>query len=360
VAEIVLRFDAAARQWECGTGGAATWDVLDEATTLLRVARRADGTAVGFLLDVDRDDPDFARSVSIVSALFGPAVADVVVADEPSRDGQVTVPVPDPVGTGVVPAPGGAGDVMRPFPRLSASVSDAVVLDDPAAGIVTVTLTVPWWARFAHPWVAVRRRGRRDVLLTSPLRVKGRTATAVLRYGMPYPGASLAADVVKGPKRSGWVRRLVVTAAVVALVAGAAVLVRGGGSTVSPTVPGPVSWEIESGGFVFERITFEEGTRCLAPGDRITVVGRGFDASGGDYGLYLAVWDEFFEPIPPDQLVPVPSAIESPTAISAIVPPVELFPSPPVGGEPVTIVLVSDRNAPSAYGSTVADWCGDR
>lgn len=360
MAELVLRFDAAARQWECGTGGAARWDALDEATTLLRVARTADGTAVGFLLDLDRDAPDFARSVSIVSALFGPAVADVVVGNEPSRDEEVAIPVPHPTGDGIVPAPDGAGEVMRPFPRAGAGASEAVVRGDPAAGTVTVTLTVPWWARFAHPWVAVRRTGRRDILLTGPLRVRGRTATAVLRYGMPYPGASLAADVVKGPRRVGWARRLALTIAIVAVVLAAVAVAGRRGSTDGLVPPDPVSWEIQSGGFVFERIEFDGGRRCLAPGDRITVIGRGFDASGGDYGLYLAVTDEFFEPIPPDQLVPVPSAIESPTAISAVVPATAEFPSAPAAGEPVTVVLVSDRNAPSAYGSTVADWCGDR
>lgn len=356
MAEIVLRFDAAARQWECGTGGAATWDALDQATTLLRIARRTDGAAAGFILDVDRDDDDFARSVSIVSALFGPAVADVV-ADEPTRDTETVVAAPRPADGAIVPATDDAGSVMRPFPRAGAGAAAAVVRDDPATGTVTVSLTVPWWARFAHPWVAVRRRGRRDILLTGPLRVKGRTATAVLRYGMPYPGATLAADVVKGPRRAGWVRRLALTAVVVGLVAGASLLGRRNGSVDPVTSPGPVSWEIESGGFVFERVAFEEGKQCLAPGDRITVVGRGFDASGGDYGLYLAVWDEFFEPIPTDQLVAVPSAIESSTAISAVVPPIDAFPTAPVAGESVTVVLVADRNAPSALGSTVANWC---
>ncbi|NBP50630.1 MAG: hypothetical protein EBU70_05490 [Actinobacteria bacterium] len=357
MAEIVLRFDAAARQWGCGTDGAVTWDLLDQATALLRVARAADGVAVGFILDLDRDDAEFPGSLSIVSALFGPAVADVV-ADEPARDEEVAVEVPGSADSGVVPAPDAEGEVMRPFPRASAGVPEAVVRDDPAAGTVTVTLTVPWWARFAHPWVTVRRRGRRDVLLTGPLRVKGRTATAVLRYGMPYPGSSLVADVVKGPRGSLVGRRLAWTLVVVALVVGAVGWSALDGSGGALSNPGPISWEVESGGFVFERIVFEQGKQCLGPGDRIEVIGRGFDGRSGEYGLYLSAWEDFLEPIPPDQLVPVPSAIESATVISAVVPPVEEFPRAPRAGEPVTVVLVADRNSPLAYGSTVADWCG--
>lgn len=360
MAEFVLRFDAAARQWECGTGGAATWDALDDATTLLRVARTADGTAVGFLLDVDRDAPDFARSVSIVSALFGPAVADVVVADEPSRDEEVDVTATRPTGDGIVPAPDGAGEVMRPFPRAGAGASEAVVRDDPAAGTVTVTLTVPRWARFAHPWVAVRRTGRRDILLTGPLRVRGRTATAVLRYGMPYPGASLAADVVKGPRRAGWARRFALTVAIVAVVVAAVVVAGRRGSSDGLVPPDPISWEPRNDGFVFERVVLEAGRTCLDHGDAFTVTGQGFGGEPGRYGLYLSTWGEFFSPIPRDELVPVASAIVSPTEIEARAPEVGAFPTAPVAGQAVIVALVSDVSAPSAYGSITVEWCGDR
>ena len=358
MAEIVLRFDAAARQWECGTGGAATWDVLDQATALLRVARTADGVAVGFILDLDRDDAEFPGSLSIVSALFGPAVADVV-ADEPARDEEVAVEVPGSADSGVVPAPDAEGEVMRPFPRASAGVPEAVVRDDPAAGTVTVTLTVPWWVRFAHPWVTVRRRGRRDVLLTGPLRVKGRTATAVLRYGMPYPGSSLAVDVVKGPRYAGWWRRFLLSLAVVAVVASLAVVGRGENPD-GLVPPEPIGWEPWNDGFVFERVVLEGGGACLGYGDRFTVLGQGFGGEPGRYGLYLSTWDEFFSPIPREQLVPVPSAIVSPTELEARAPEVGAFPVPPVAGQQVIVALVSNVSSPSAYGSTTVAWCGDR
>lgn len=357
--EIVLRFDATARQWECGTEGAATWDALDRATGLLQVARTSGGTPVGFILDADRDDADFAGSLSVVSELFGPAVAEVV-AGEPDHDVEVVVAAPASEDLAVLPAADGAGEIMRPFPRAGAGAGEAVVRDDGDAGTVTITLRVPWWVRFARPWVAVRRRGRRDILLAGPLRVKGRTATAVLRYGMPYPGSSLAADVVKGPRYVGWWRRLVLSVAVVAAVVASVAVMARGENPDGLVPPDAIGWEPWNDGFVFERVVLEGDSGCLGHGDRFTVVGQGFGGEPGRYGLYLSTWGEFFSPIPREQLVPVPSAIVSPTELEAQAPEAEAFPVPPVAGQQVIVALVSDVSAPSAYGSTTVAWCGDR
>jgi hypothetical protein len=74
--------------------------------------------------------------------------------------------------------------------------------------------------------------------------------------------------------------------------------------------------------------------------------------------LYLAIWDEFKKAIPADQLVPVPSRVDSSTRITAKVPELSAFPVAPRGGELITVVLLSDPSAPLAFGNTVVAWCG--
>lgn len=354
--DVTLRFDASSRRWECGVDRAAEWDRLEQPTDLLQIGRAADGRAIGFVLDADPQDAAFAPSLEAVAAWFGQRVAEAVRV-LPDRDTQVSV-TRDGASLPARTAP--TGEVMRRAVRLHAASSDPVVHDDPSAGVVTVTLTVPWWARWARPWVAVRRRGRSDILLTGPLRVRGRTASAVLRYGMPYPGSALAADVVKGPRGASWRRRLVATAAVVILVVSAVVASRVVSDNGSSSTTGPIGWSVPSDGFIFERIVLQDGATCLGGGDRFTVVGRGFIKGASDFGLYLAKWDDFFAPIPQDRLVPVTNEIVSETEIAAVAPAADAFPVRPEAGDVLFMYLVVNRNSPSQYANTSVEWCGER
>jgi len=187
---------------------------------VLVVARDSGGRLAGFVFDADPEVPAFGDALSFIEREFGDEVA-VRVRQVPLADIELTMAT-----AGALALRSSEEiDIMRPSPRLQRAASDVVISDDSVAGVVTITMTVPWWARFARPWVTVRRRGKRDILLTGPLRVRGSTARATLRYGMPYPGSTLTADIVKGPQ-SSWLRGVV--AGVVSAAVIAAALVVGG------------------------------------------------------------------------------------------------------------------------------------
>ncbi len=327
VADALLRFDRTAGRWEYSIGDITTWVNTENPTVLLQIARNVTGRPVGFTFDVDVSDPSYAESFDVIRREFGDDIAQRV-RSEPADDMELLIST----SSSLAETAHDGVDVMRQDARLQRASSDVVITDDSTAGTVTVTMTVPWWARFTKPWVAVRRRGKRDILLTGPMRIRGRTAKATLRYGMPYSGSTLTADVVKGPQRN--VFRLWLTV---------------------PSRPIPV---VPSGQWIFEQVEFSGSAQCLRPGDRFEVLGRAFDPESGGPLLYLAIWDEFKKAIPTDQLVPVPSRVDSSTRITAKVPELSAFPVAPQGGEWVTVVLLSDPSAPVAFGNTVVAWCG--
>jgi hypothetical protein len=212
VAEALLRFDALTSRWEFSTIAVDAWASTESINEVLVVARDSGGRLAGFVFDVDPEVPSFGNALSFIEREFGDEVASRV-REVPLADVELTMAT---AGT-LAQRSSEEIDIMRPSPRLQSAASDVMISDDSVAGVVTVTMIVPWWARFARPWVTVRRRGKRDILLTGPLKVRGRTARATLRYGMPYPGSTLTADVVKGPQ-SSWLRGLaagVVSAAVI-------------------------------------------------------------------------------------------------------------------------------------------------
>ena len=220
MAEALLRFEALTSRWEYSTIAVDAWASTESINEVLVVARDSGGRLAGFVFDADPEVPAFGDALSFIEREFGDEVA-VRVRQVPLADIELTMAT-----AGALALRSSEEiDIMRPSPRLQRAASDVVISDDSVAGVVTITMTVPWWARFARPWVTVRRRGKRDILLTGPLRVRGSTARATLRYGMPYPGSTLTADIVKGPQ-SSWLRGVV--AGVVSAAVIAAALVVGG------------------------------------------------------------------------------------------------------------------------------------
>lgn len=350
VADALLRFDRTAGRWEYSIGDITTWVNTESPTALLQIARNSAGRPVGFTFDVDVSDPIFVESLNAIRREFGDDIAQRV-SSEPIDDVELLIST----SSSLAESTEEGLDVMRQDARLQRASSDVVITDDSAAGIVTVTMTVPWWARFTKPWVAVRRRGKRDILLTGPMRIRGRTAKVTLRYGMPYRGSTLTADVVRGPQRNvfrPWLAALVASAI---LVLG--VWLGGwtnGDQLTVPSRPVPV---VPPGQWIFEQVEFSGSAQCLRPGDKFEVLGRAFDPESGRPLLYLAIWDEFKKAIPADQLVPVPSRVDSSTRITAKVPNISAFPVAPRDGELITVVLLSDPSAPVAFGNTVVTWC---
>ena len=342
-----------AGRWEYFIGDITTWVNTENPTVLLQIARNVTGRPVGFTFDVDVSDPSYAESLNAIRREFGDDIAQRV-SSEPADDMELLISM----ASSLAETADDGVDVMRQDARLQRASSDVVITDDSTAGTVTVTMTVPWWARFTKPWVAVRRRGKRDILLTGPMRIRGRTAKATLRYGMPYSGSTLTADVVKGPQRN--VLKFWVTVLVASSILALGVWLSGwtygdrDGLTV-PAKPVPV---VSPGQWIFERVELSRPSECLRPDDKFEVLGKAFDPESGGPLLYLAIWDEFKKAIPADQLVPVPSRVDSSTRITAKVPELSAFPVAPRGGELITVVLLSDPSAPLAFGNTVVAWCG--
>ena len=352
VAEAMLRFDRTAGRWEYSIGDVTTWVNTENPTVLLQIARNSTGRPVGFTFDVDVREPSYPESLNVIRREFGDDVAQRVSV-EPIDDVELLIAT----SSSLAETADEGVDVMRQDARLQRASSDVVIADDSAAGIVTVTMTVPWWARFTKPWVAVRRRGKRDILLTGPMRIRGRTAKATLRYGMPYSGSTLTADVVKGPQRS--ILKFWVTVFVASSILALGVWIGGWftGDQDELTLPSRPVPVVSPGQWIFERVEFSGPGECLRPGDTFEVVGRAFDPESGGPLLYLAIWDEFKKAIPADLLVPVPSRVDSSTLITAKVPDLSAYPVAPRGGDLVTVVLLSNPSALLALGNTVVVWC---
>lgn len=407
--DATLRYDRTAARWEYLTGDFSAWATEQEVTPLLRIGRDTDGQVVGFTFDFDRDDASFAESVEVIRREFGDDLWRQV-ATEPSADLDIVLPVAG----SVVTRKTDDMEILRPSQRLQRAAGDVVVTDDGEAGIVTVTMTVPWWARFTKPWVAVRRRGKRDILLTGPLRVRGRTAKATLRYGMPYSGSTLTADVVKGPRGKTWVPIVAAMFAATLLVFG---LVQDGtvqnsaGGSASPTsvsltsapptsvasvvtgtsVPSPSTTlpvsltsalttstssstmapattrapsviEVQpsrecNGSFCVLGVSFERVSSCMQAGDTFVQRGDGF---WPEYGLpYVYFIPGIVQPpLPGGPVLRMPVTVVSRTELRGVIPQASEFPVPPVAGQMVSIVVVNGEYGVSPWGSTWSKWCG--
>ena len=272
MADALLRFDRTAGRWEYSIGDITTWMNTENPTVLLQIGRNSTGHPVGFTFDVDVSDPSYAESLNAIRREFGDDIAQRV-SSEPADDMELLISM----ASSLAETADDGVDVMRQDARLQRASSDVVITDDSTAGTVTVTMTVPWWARFTKPWVTVRRRGKRDILLTGPMRIRGRTAKATLRYGMPYSGSTLTADVVKGPQRN--VLKFWVTVLVASSILALGVWLGGWtyGDQDQLTVPSRPIPVVPSGQWIFERVEFSGSAQCLRPGDRIEVLGRAFD-----------------------------------------------------------------------------------
>jgi hypothetical protein len=318
------------------------------------------------VFDVDPASLDFDPSLRVIQEHFSSEIADRL-RKLPTSDVEIAIAAPGSLD----PFINDSENIMRPAHRLNSAVNDVQIFDDAASGVVTVSMTVPWWARFARPWVTVRRRGKRDILLTGPLTVRGRTAKAVLRYGMPYSGPTLTADIVKGPRRR--LKPLLLASLVAAVfVVGISLteVSRNSTSRNSALVDGvklpedgqpdsdtPVGWDPQANEFQFGQVKLADGTNCLGFEEEFTVIGESFGPVGAPAYLYLAVWDQFDQNIPKEKLVPVATRIISPTEISARVPSTDEFKTPPTAGSSVLVVLVSDPNAPLIFANSAVNWC---
>ncbi len=277
VADALLRFDRTAGRWEYSIGDITTWVNTESPTALLQIARNVTGRLVGFTFDVDVSDPSYVESINDIRREFGDDIAQRV-SSEPTDDVELLIAT----SSSLAETADDGVDVMRLDARLQRASSDVVITDNRAAGIVTVTMTVPWWARFTKPWVAIRRRGKRDILLTGPMRVRGRTAKATLRYGMPYSGSSLTADIVKGPRTVPWTR---VAAVLLALSVVAVGLVWNRRGDDAPYA----SQSLQESPPFFRVDDLTPQGACSSFGDKVVAVGLQFDVDAGKpivFGAY--------------------------------------------------------------------------
>ncbi|MFM8957480.1 MAG: hypothetical protein ACKOJH_08670, partial [Actinomycetota bacterium] len=149
---------------------------------------------------------------------------------------------------------------------------------------------------------------------TGPLRVRGTTARATLRYGMPYSGSTLTADVVKGPRSLPWIR---IAAAMLALsVVGVGLAWDRRGDDA------PVTSQILQAPAPFFRVDelIPQGV-CSSFGDKVVAVGLEFDVDAGKpivFGAYADVPQ-------PDDFRLLTSRVLSETTMEIEVPSPSLF-----------------------------------
>lgn len=222
MADIRLSYDVLGQRWEGVILPTDQWVQLQDATSLLVIARDVRGDLAGFIFDFDTDSSDFAASLRVISESFGDNVADTV--SSPSSA--------DPTGA-VVTLSGSSLAVptdQAVFPVLgliNARARDVSIVEDRLNGVIRVSMRLPWWARFLRPWVTVRRRGRPELIALGALRQSGGVHTAELHYGLPAPASSLIAEVIRGT-RAAWLSG--VLAAVIT-----AVLILGGLALFGPS-----------------------------------------------------------------------------------------------------------------------------
>jgi len=227
VAELRLHFDVDGQRWEGVTGAMSDWATLTEVNKLLTLARSSDGQPAGFIFDHDAQSSEFETSLAEIDKLFGSAVQ-AVARQCPTQDTDEVVMLSDTAGE-VAVRTDTSPDVVPKFGLLHARVDDVQIDDDEVNKVLTVTLSLPWWARFLRPWVSVRRRGRPEILALAPLRFRGRRASARMRYGLPGGTSALVADVVKGTQRP-WLP-IIASSAVTALLLALALTFTSRGAT---------------------------------------------------------------------------------------------------------------------------------
>ena len=333
----MLRYDRTAGRWEYLVGDITAWANTENPTSLLQVGRDATGRAVGFTFDIDVSDSSHAESIGMIHSEFGDEIAQRV-SSEPIDDVEMLIST----SSSLAETAGESLDVMRHDARLQRATSDVVITDDSAAGVVTVTMTVPWWARFTKPWVAIRRRGKRDILLTGPMRVRGRTAKATLRYGMPYSGSSLTADIVKGPRTVPWTRVASVLLALSVVAVGLVWNRRGDDAQYTSQ-----SLQASPPFFRVDDLT-PQGT-CSSFGDKVVAVGLQFDVDAGKPIVFGAYAD-----LPqPSDFRQLKSQVLSDTTMEIEIPSPSLYGSSVV--DPSTIWLVwSYTDELNIYGPKIA------
>ena len=211
--DIRLVYDSVGRRWEGFIEPIGQWSSLDQYNEVLTIAYGNSGTVAGFVLDLDVANPEVAVALEHVRKLFGEVVADRVATPERDSLPDVVVQIPTPA----VAEPSESA-IFPVLTGLNSRALDVRIVDDPARGVVRVSMRLPWWARFSRPWVTVRRRGRPEVIALGPLRRTGATHTADLSYGLPTSASSLVAELIRGTRRT-WATSLlaVVTTAVLLL-----------------------------------------------------------------------------------------------------------------------------------------------
>lgn len=194
-----LRFDTEGRRWEGVIGTMSDWAKLTEVNDLLTLAHTGDDRLVGFVFDHDEHSSEFESSLTELGRLFGLDVQGVA-RQRPTHDAGEAVILKDTVSEIAVHS-SSQSDVVPKSGLLHSRANDIRIDDDEVNKVLTVTLSLPWWARFLRPWVSVRRRGRPEILALAPLRIRGRQASARMRYGLPGGTTTLVADIVKGTQR---------------------------------------------------------------------------------------------------------------------------------------------------------------
>ena len=233
MADIRLSYDALGQRWEGVILPTDQWTQLQDATSLLTIARDARGDFAGFIFDFDADSPEFAASLQVISESFGDNVRDTV--SSPAATDSIGTVVPLSASSLAVPTDHALFPILG---LINTRARDVSIVEDRSNGLVRVSMRLPWWARFLRPWVTVRRRGRPELIALGALRGSGGVHTAELHYGLPAPASSLVAEVIRGT-RAAWLSGVLAAVITAVLILGGLALFNPSGSpdsAVSPAV----------------------------------------------------------------------------------------------------------------------------
>ena len=233
MADIRLSYDALGQRWEGVILPTDQWTQLQDATSLLTIARDARGDFAGFIFDFDADSPEFAASLQVISESFGDNVRDTV--SSPAATDSIGTVVPLSASSLAVPTDHALFPILG---LINTRARDVSIVEDRSNGLVRVSMRLPWWARFLRPWVTVRRRGRPELIALGALRRSGGVHTAELHYGLPAPASSLVAEVIRGT-RTAWLSGVLAAVITAVLILGGLALFNPSGSpdsAVSPAV----------------------------------------------------------------------------------------------------------------------------
>lgn len=233
MADIRLSYDALGQRWEGVILPTDQWTQLQDATSLLTIARDARGDFAGFIFDFDADSPEFAESLQVISDSFGDNVRDTV--SSPAAADSIGTVVPLSASSLAVPTDHALFPILG---LINTRARDVSIVEDRSNGLVRVSMRLPWWARFLRPWVTVRRRGRPELIALGALRRSGGVHTAELHYGLPAPASSLVAEVIRGT-RAAWLSGVLAAVITAVLILGGLALFNPSGSpdsAVSPAV----------------------------------------------------------------------------------------------------------------------------